>query len=159
MDAERNNTLRDARFFLRSHNTGVLATVSATGEPHASTVYYTADDDFNVYILTLINSRKFAAVQANPKVAFTVFVSDVPQTLQIEGVAMDISLDDDAKARMPGLIDALNSNNWFYGPITKLDPRERVVIWIKPAWVRWGDYAFQQKGSEHVLREIPLGGE
>ena len=57
MDAERNNTLRDARFFLKGHNTGVLATVSATGEPHASTVYYTADDDFNVYILTLISSR------------------------------------------------------------------------------------------------------
>lgn len=156
MNTDLDRARLDALSFLKSHNTGVLATVAATGEPHASMVYYTADDSFNIYILTLINSRKFAALQANPKVAFTVSMPDVPQTLQIEGVAMDISLDEEAKEKMPGLIEALNSNNWFYGPITKLDPRDRVVVWIKPSWVRWADYAFQQNGSEHVLKELPI---
>jgi general stress protein 26 len=158
MNIELDHARKDALSFLKRHNTGVLATIAQSGEPHASTVYYTADDGFNIYILTLINSRKFAAIQANPKVAFTVSVPDVPQTLQIEGVAMDISLDDDAKEKMPGLIEALNSNNWFYGPITKLDPRERVVVWIKPSWVRWADYAFEESGSSHVFKEIPVEG-
>ncbi len=156
MDTELDHARKDALSFLKHHKTGVLATVAASGEPHASMVYYTADDEFNIYLLTLINSRKFAALQANPKVAFTVSMPGVPQTLQIEGVAMDISLDDDVKDKMPGLMEVLNSNNWFYGPITKLDPKERVVVWIKPTWVRWADYAFQQNGSEHVLKEIPI---
>ncbi|HEY4502046.1 MAG TPA: pyridoxamine 5'-phosphate oxidase family protein [Candidatus Paceibacterota bacterium] len=156
MDTDIDNARKDALSFLRHHKTGVLATIAPSGEPHASMVYYTADDDFNVYILTLIDSRKFAAIQANPKAAFTVSMPDVPQTLQIEGVAMDISLDEEAKEKMGGLVDVLNSNNWFYGPIIKLDPKERVIIWLKPSWVRWADYAFQQSGSEHVLKEIPV---
>lgn len=147
---------KDALSFIKHHKTGVLATVAASGEPHASMVFYTADDNFNIYFLTLIDSRKFAALQANPKVAFTVSMPDVPQTLQIEGVAMDISLDEEAKEKMPALMEVLSSNNWFYGPISKLDPKEKVMVWIKPTWIRWADYAFQQNGSEHVLQEIPI---
>ena len=156
INTDTDNARKDALSFLKHHKTGVLATVAPSGEPHASMVYYTTDDNFNVYILTLIDSRKFAAIQANPKVAFTVSMPDVPQTLQIEGVAMDISLDDESKDKLPGLIDVLNSNNWFYGPITKLDPKERIVLWIKPSWIRWADYAFQQNGSEHVFKQIPV---
>lgn len=158
MTSDTENARKDALSFLKHHKTGVLATVAASGEPHASMVFYTADDNFNIYILTLINSRKFAALEANPKVAFTVSMPHVPQTLQIEGIAMDITLDEEAKEKTPILLEVLNSNNWFYGPISKLDPKDTVVVWIKPTWIRWADYAFQQNGSEHVLQEIPLAG-
>lgn len=156
MDTDLDHARKDALSFLTRHKTGTLATVAANGQPHASTVYYIADEGFNVYFLTHMHSRKFAALEANPKVAFTVTMPDVPQTLQMEGVAIDITLDDDAKEKMPGLIEVLNSNNWFYGPLSKLDPQEQVVVWIKPTWVRWADYAFQLSGSGHVLQEIPI---
>lgn len=156
MEQTIDNARKDALSFLRHHRVGVLATVSGRGEAHASMVHYVADDEFNVYILTLINSRKFKAIEEHPQVAFTIAVPDVPQTLQIEGKAMDISLDEEAKAKKVELFEALNSNPWFYGPISKLDPAETVVVWIRPTWVRWADYAFAPMGTENVLKEIPV---
>jgi general stress protein 26 len=153
---EQHNARKDALAFLTHHKTGVLATVSADGNAHASMVYYTADENFNVYILTLINSRKYQGLSEHPQVAFTVSTPDVPQTLQIEGMAMDISLDEDVAKKKDELFVVLNSNNWFYAPITKLDPAESVIVWIKPTWIRWADYAFEQSGNAHVLKEIPI---
>lgn len=156
MEQTLENARKDALSFLKHHKTGVLATVSGQGQAHASMVHYVADDDFNIYVLTLINSRKFKAIEDHPQVAFTIGIPDVPQTLQIEGMAMDISLDEEASKKKAELIDTLNSNPWFYGPIAKLDLAETVVVWIKPTWVRWADYAFAPVGTDHVLKEIPL---
>lgn len=156
MSEELENTRKDALAFLTRHKIGVLATVSAAGNPHASMVHYMADENFNIYILTLINSRKYAALSAHPQVAFTVSTPDVPQTLQIEGVAMDISLDEEASKKKDELFNVLNSNNWFDAPVTKLDPAESVIVWIRPTWIRWADFAFQQSGNTNVFKEIPV---
>ena len=153
---EQHNARKDALAFLKQHKTGVLATVTAEGNAHASMVYYEVDDKFNVYFMTLINSRKFKALSEHPQVAFTVSGPNVPQTVQMEGMAMDISLDEEASKKKDELMLVLNSNPWFYAPITKLDPAEVVIVWIKPTWIRWADYAFEQSGSAHVLKEISV---
>lgn len=146
----------DALAFLKRNKLGVLATISAEDTPHASMVYYTADDDFNFYFLTLVSTRKYSALCAHPQVAFTIARDDVPQTLQIEGMAMDISLDAEASKKKEEIFEVLNSNPWFYAPVTKLDPATTAVIWVRPTWIRWADYAFADKGTEHVFREIPI---
>lgn len=155
MDTDLDRARKDALAFLTRNKTGVLGTVSHTGDVHASMVYYMADENFNIYFLTLINSRKCAGLSAHPQVAFTVATPDVPQTLQIEGMAMDISLDEEAAKKKDDLFKVLNSNNWFYAPVTKLDPAETVLVWIKPTWIRWADYAFEESGTAHVFKEIP----
>lgn len=154
MDTDLDRARKDALSFIKNHKTGVLGTVSAEGNVHTSMVYYSADDNFNVYILTLMNSRKFQAVQAHPQVAFTVSNPDVPQTLQIEGIAMDISMDEEISKKKNELFAVLNSNPWFYAPITKLDPAESVIVWVRPTWIRWADYAFEQNGNAHIFKEI-----
>lgn len=154
MESERSGARLDAKAFLMRHHTGVLASVSGTGQPHAALINYVTDEEFNVYFLTLISSRKFAAIQAHPQVAFTVSTSGIPQTLQLEGMAMDISLDAEAREKKDSLFAALNANPWFSPPLSKLDPEESAIIWIRPTWVRWADYAFQQEGSAHVFQEI-----
>ncbi len=156
MDTDVDRARKDALAFLTRHKAGVLGTVSPEGNVHASMVYYTADADFNIYILTLINSRKYAGLTAHPQVAFTISTPDVPQTLQIEGMAMDISLDEDAAQKKDEIFKVLDSNNWFYAPVTKLDPAESVLIWIKPTWIRWADYAFEESGNTHIFKEIPI---
>lgn len=156
MDNDLDRARTDALAFLKHHKTGVLATVAGKYEVHASMVYYTADNDFNIYFLTPITTRKFKALQEHPQVAFTVSAADVPQTLQIEGMAMDVSLDAEAAKKRRELFDVLSSNNWFYGPITKLDQAETVLVWVRPTWIRWADYAFEEPGSGHVLKEIPI---
>jgi general stress protein 26 len=152
------NARKEALAFLLRHKTGVLSTLSLEGQVHGSMLYYTADDDFNIYFLTLSNSRKFKALQANPRVAFTVATPEVPQTLQIEGIATDISLDEEAAKKKEQLLETLNSNPWFYAPVAKLDLADTTVVWVRPTWIRWADYAFADAGSEHVFKEIEVGG-
>jgi nitroimidazol reductase NimA-like FMN-containing flavoprotein (pyridoxamine 5'-phosphate oxidase superfamily) len=141
--------------FLKSHAAGVLATASPEGKPHASAVYYAADDNFNLYFFTLLNSRKFAAIQGNPNVAFTVGTLDVPQTLQIEGVAIELRHEDEM-AHVSDLVRALTSNSTYYAPITRLNPSETVLVWIKPTWIRWADYTSPESGSKNIFTEIPV---
>jgi general stress protein 26 len=154
MDNEIDRARADALAFLKRHKVGVLATSAGDYQVHASMVYYVANDNFNIFIITSMDSRKFKALQAHPQVAFTIATPDVPQTLQIEGMAMDISLDEEASMKKDELFKVLNSNPWFYTPIAKLDPADSVIVWIRPTWIRWADYAFAESG--HVFKEISL---
>jgi len=156
MEPDKRKARQDALAFLKQHRTGVLATISRDYKPHASAVHYTCDDKFNVYIITLTNSRKFDALSAHPEVAFTVAVDDVPQTLQIEGAAANISSTDEAGVKKDELFEIHSKNALFYAPIWKMDMHDTAIIWIQPRWVRWSDYAFAKDGDEHVFQEIPM---
>ena len=143
--------------FLKRHRMGILASTAAGGHPHASAVYYEAEDDFSVYFTTRINSRKYIAMSAEPRIAFVVSTEDVPQTIQMEGIAVDISRERDASKHKEKLFTALDSNAFFYPPISKLDSGTSVIMMIRPTWVRWADYAFAKSGTSNVLIEIPVG--
>lgn len=146
---------RDALDFLKKHTAGVLATVSNDGKPHASAVFYTVDDSFNIYFLTKIDSRKYAAMRAHPQVAFAVGRLDVPQTLQIEGVATELRSDEEKAAHVPALMKTLTENNPMYIPLAKMDS-EVVIIWIQPKWIRWGDFSAPGLGNKQVFTELPI---
>ncbi|MCE9644125.1 pyridoxamine 5'-phosphate oxidase family protein [Candidatus Parcubacteria bacterium] len=138
----------EALLFLKNHMAGVLATVSPEGDPHASLVFYAADDDFSVCFLTLTESRKYAALMTNPRVAFTVAEQDRPQTLQIEGVAEKLSaLDMD---KVADLIAVLTAGKDFYPPVTKIGKPGADIVRIRPTWIRWGDFTI----SGEVFSEI-----
>ncbi len=146
----------DALAFLTHNKVGVLATAGHDNLPHASAVHYWADDNFNIYFVTLASSRKYKALSAHPQVAFTVLREDAPQTLQIEGMAQDISLDSSMQEKKDNVMKALNANPFFFPPISKLDPEKTVTIWIQPKWIRWADYAFAQYGTSRVFKEIEV---
>jgi general stress protein 26 len=148
---------KDALGFLTRHAVGVLATVDSAGQPHASAVYYKADDDFSIYFLTLASSKKYQGMKANPKVAFTIGSSDVPKTLQMEGVAEEIQYEEDKNAKLTELVGVLMDNSKFYfPPLTQLDKAEVVLIWMQPKWARWSDFSTMQDGTDKVTFEIQL---
>jgi uncharacterized pyridoxamine 5'-phosphate oxidase family protein len=149
----------DALAFLKRNRTGVLATAGHDNIPHGNVMHYTCDENFNLYIMTLKNTTKYRSIVAHPQVAFVVFNETTPQMLQIEGMASDISTSFEAGSKKDELFEVLNKNTFFAPPITKLDIDEPAVIWIKPTWVRWADYAFGSEGSENVLKEVPLQGQ
>ncbi len=141
--------------FLKSHTAGVLATVSKEHQPHASAVYFVADEAFNIYFLTKVDSRKTAAIHAHPQVAFTVGRLDIPQTLQIEGVASEVQNDAEKSAHVPELMKTLMDNNPYYEPLAKMDSAV-VLMWLEPKWIRWGDFSAPGASNEAVFTEIPL---
>jgi nitroimidazol reductase NimA-like FMN-containing flavoprotein (pyridoxamine 5'-phosphate oxidase superfamily) len=145
----------EALAFLRHHTAGVLSTSGSDGQPHASAIFYSADEHFNVYFLTLLASRKYKAMKENPKVAFAVGTEDVPLTIQVEGVAEEIQDDAEKQKQSAGVIDVLMQHSTrYYAPLTKLDRSEMILMWIQPKWIRWADYSGEATGSEHVWTEV-----
>lgn len=146
----------EALTFLKSHSAGVLSTVSEDGKAHGSAVFYVADDNFNIYIITLKTSRKFANLQANPSVALTVGTQNVPQTIQLEGIATVLQHSEEIGEHAGDLMKVLTSNSRYYAPLTQLGSADTAIIWVQPKWVRWADYANAETEKKNALIEIPV---
>lgn len=146
----------DALAFIMRNRTGVIATAGHDNLPHISVIHYVCDDKFNVYFLTHKNTRKYKSIIAHPQVAFTVFTEGAPQSLEVEGMAADISDSAEAGIKKDELFEVLTRNPSFNPPISKLDTHETAIVWIKPTWIRWADFAFAEEGTENVLQEITI---
>lgn len=143
-----------AQQFLADRKEGVLATTGPDGNPQASLVYYIADEDFNIYLLTLSASRKYMNVQKHPHVAFTVAETQAPQTVQLEGVAEEVPVDTPAAQDTVAELMQVLSSGSHYPPLTKMDPSRVVLLRITPTSVRWGDFMYSGHGSENVFHNV-----
>lgn len=160
MEQDPTGKREEALSFLVNNETGVLATISSEGTPHARLVYYTSDDSFNVYFLTLANTRKVADMTANAQVAFTVTQTDIPRTLQIEGTVTDLTETATNDPLLVNFVHLLTSKKTYGIPVEHLDASVIRFYKISPTWIRWGDFTFGE-GTEAVLTSISVseGGE
>lgn len=145
----------EALSFLKGRTTGVLATVSLDGTPHARTVYYAADDAFGVHFLTFANTRKSEDMAGDARAAFVVSSEEMPQTLQMEGYVSDLTETAETDAMVKELVGRFSAKGAHFAPITRLDPSSIRYYKLAPRWVRWGDFT-QGDGSAEVLTEIAL---
>lgn len=141
--------------FLKEHSLGVLATVSAAGEPRARTVYYSADDTFDIFFLTLAGTRKTDDIASNPHAAFVVSAEEVPQTLQIEGIVSDLTDTAVIDPAVMSLARTLMARGSHFSPLTHFDTEKIRFYRLSPTWVRWGDFTAGESTDE-VLSVIPL---
>lgn len=152
LDAEEQRD--EALSFLLNHEVGTLATVSKDGTPRARLVYYTCDDAFNIYFLTMKNTRKVADLESNAAAAFVVSEARVPRTIQIEGKVADVTDDHSLGALTTAFFRQLSSEERPYRiPLTRLDAGSFAFYRLTPTSVRWGDYASGER-TEEVLVEI-----
>lgn len=149
------NKREEALDFLKTNRTGVLATLSPAGDPHARLVYYAADDDFNIHFLTLASTRKAADLTARPVAAFTVASTDIPRTLQIEGTVEDVTETATIDPILARLTENLFSNAPFYAPLTHFDQAAMRMYRLRPTWIRWGDFT-HGVGEAEIFTVIPL---
>ncbi len=140
--------------FLKANDAGVLATVSPEGKPHARLVYYTSDESFNIYFITLASTRKVADIGANPQVAFTVSTVETPQALQLEGIATDLTDTATNDPLIVAFIQKLIPKKPYGIPLEHLDAAVIRIFKITPDWVRFGDFTYGD-GTDRVLTEIP----
>jgi pyridoxine/pyridoxamine 5'-phosphate oxidase len=79
-------TRADLLAFLRKHRLGVLATVTASGEPESAVVGIAFTDELELVFDTLGTTRKSVNLRNSPKIAFVVGW-DQEITVQLEGLA------------------------------------------------------------------------
>lgn len=76
--------------FLSEHHDAVLATVDATGQPHAATVYLTYDRELTLYFVTKKETQKSRNIQKNAKAAIAIHDVTTLTTLQAEGTVSEV---------------------------------------------------------------------
>jgi len=158
MDKNIEGAREDAISFLVDHSTGVLATVSISGQPRARHIYYTCDDDFNVYFITLKNTRKVSDIASDNRGAFVVADDTIPRTLQIEGTISDLSDTATIDPLLSDFVHRLMSHKKYGIPLSHFDASELMFFKLSPTWIRWGEFTFA-KGTEAVLTELDPRGK
>ena len=121
--------------FLRERNTMVVSTVSDSGEPQASTVYFMADDNFNIYFLTFKESRKCENLKSNGKIAFVVGTG--PEVVTIQGGGNAEFLDEKEAQVFYELIEKVSFKSPWQWPVTLLAKEGFCTFKIKPIWMVW----------------------
>jgi len=145
----------EALSFLVNHDVGVLATVSEDNNPHVRTIYYASDDSFNVYFMTLLNTRKISDITTNGKGAFVVSEHDTPRTLQLEGTITDLTDTATNDSLLTDFVHRLMSHTKYGIPLEHLAASEIRFYKLAPTWVRWGDFTVKENPDE-VFTEISI---
>lgn len=77
--------------FLSANPVGVLATVDADGDPHASTIYVGVDADLNVSFTTKRDTTKYKNIAGHDRVMLTCFDAANQAEVQVSGPAIAVT--------------------------------------------------------------------
>jgi len=141
--------------FLSAHKTGVLSTVDPNGSPHASVIYYSIDSFFTIRFQTKRRTQKNINLSNNNHAALVVFDEPSQTTVQITGVASEIT--DEAKASRvfrTTLRASLGTSQSGIPPLAKLNAGDYVAYELKPQDVRMADYGRWVHGTHETIFEV-----
>jgi uncharacterized protein YhbP (UPF0306 family) len=130
---------------------GVISTIHADNTPESAIVYYTFDQDLNLYIATRTKTRKYKNILENHHVAFVIAKETPPQTIQIEGEAEVVHEPGEQKHLFEEIIKLASSRN-FSAPIAQMESSELKFVKISPTWIRFGNFEARRHGE--MFQEI-----
>jgi general stress protein 26 len=123
----------EARAFLTAHDTAVMSTVDREGNLLGSTVYYRAGDDGVLHMVTKADTAKARNILMNHQVAFTIFESDPPRQLQLQGYA---EIETNGAVRDNVIAEIIRPREYKTGkqmpPITQIHAGSYVVVRFTP---------------------------
>jgi general stress protein 26 len=125
---------------------GVVSTISSDNKPESAFVYYSFDEDLNIYFMTRANSRKGQNILENKNVAYAIVSRNPPQTLQLDGEASFVDEKEMQKKLFKELVE-FASKNYFASPIAQMQSSELVFIKITPHWMRFGNFEARRHGD------------
>ena len=152
MSIELSNKSQDIKKFLNTNTIGVLATADSSGQPHAATIYFTVDDELNLYFMTKEKTRKHRNIIANPKVSVAVFEPSTQTTVQIQGTATqvtDIKITNDTFNSIVKAATATSES--AVPPVSRLVAGGYTCYCLKPQTVRMAVYT---RPNHDVLQDL-----
>lgn len=115
--------------FLNKRDIGVLSTIERTGSLRGAAVYYVVKDGY-VYFMTKENTRKARNIIANEHVAFTVFDEQGLETIQLAGMAEQVT---DDKTRMKVITAILRTRTYNDGshlvPVVRMGAETNTLVY------------------------------
>lgn len=118
---------------------GVVSTISEDGKPHVASVYFTFDDNLNVYFVTRASTGKYKNTLVNPAIAFVASTETPPRTIQIDGTVGEVS-DPKEQEKFFAELLKISSEKYPAAPFTQMMNAEVMLMKITPTWARLGDF-------------------
>ncbi len=131
--------------FLRQHPVGVLASVSPDGDPNASAVYFSVDDDLRLTFTTKEDTQKHHNIAHHNHVMLVVYDAVTQSTVQVGGGAEEVTDAQAAQKIYHGTLQAAKQTGPdAVPPVAKIAAGAYVAYEIKPTniWMTeygWGD--------------------
>jgi uncharacterized pyridoxamine 5'-phosphate oxidase family protein len=140
--------------FLRGNHAGVLATVDPNGEPHATVVYHTVDEQFVVSFLTRTCTKKYDNVVRNNHVILVVFEPASQTVAQVIGKAVEVTDAYEINGVAEAVFEAsLGTNEENTPPVAKLHAGDYAAFRILPDQIRMAVYASPDAGDRDNIFE------
>lgn len=134
-------------------NLGVISTVGTNGKPESAVVYFSCDENLDLYFTTRKSSRKYKNLSTNHAVAFVLYDDEQKKTIQIEGTAETITDTHDQGSMFSDLVTLATKDNRT-PPIDQLGESEIMFIRITVIWARIGDFIATRTGD--MFEEVAL---
>lgn len=116
--------------YINTHPLAVISTADSEGRPSGATIYAGSDDELNVYFMTKSETAKNKNINVQPVVALTFSGEDHQTTLQLSGVAHEISGQADGAPAFEILSSIKHASEDFRLPITKINAGNYIVYKI-----------------------------
>jgi general stress protein 26 len=144
----------EAYNFLKKHNVGVLATVTADHEPHATAIYYLIDSSFTISFITKTNTKKADNLQHNNHAVLLVYEAESQTTVQTTGVVSEVKDMLKINELFTQVIYAsIETGKTSVPPIAKLEEGDYVAYQLKPKQVHMAVFSHSASGSyEHLFK-------
>lgn len=146
--------------FLKSHNSGVLATADSAAVPHAAAIYFAFEDDFSLIFITKTETQKYKNLEENDQISFVCYDETTQTTVQMSGHAEKIK-DPSVRANMLNTIYLLSESlsKTKLPPIEKLFAGDYVVFRLVPQVIKLAIFLRPDSEGEDTYETMIFGSE
>ena len=145
------------RDFLKSHNSGVLATSDSSANPHGAVVYYFAEDDFCLLFATKSETQKNKNLEENNRVEYIIYDEDKQSQLQISGSVVKVNNPENKHKILNGMFhDSAELSHEELPPAEKLFAGNFVFYKLVPTVIKMAIYARPDAEDNEDLFETLL---
>ena len=113
--------------YINEHPLTVLSTVEPSGTPHGTTLYAGSDPQLHIFFMTKRETRKHQNILSNPKIAMTFSGEDHQTTLQLSGIASEVTIQDEGAVAFQVLGSIRHGSEDFRLPISKIEAGPYIV--------------------------------
>ena len=136
------HTHQKVHAFLKHHPMAVLSTVSHDGTPWGSAVYYIADEDFNFYFVTRVETFKYENLDKNPLAALTIADKDTQTTVQLAGKVSKVPVHDYMQVFFDKFAKLRPEDDYHWAPpLEKIHKGNYMALKLTPTHLQYADYS------------------
>jgi len=144
--------------FLKQHPMGILSTVSADGKPWGAAVYYVADEDFNFYFVTRVETYKYQNLDKKPLAALTIADNETQTTVQLAGKIAKVSAHDYMQVFFDKFAKLRPEDDYRWAPpLEKIHKGNYMALKLVPSHLQYADYSHTKHDVRADYIEIIIG--